>query len=101
MYKRRKVFEAIKKTDKGVKTLYGSSQKREKAYRGWSERVFTDMLKLKTEVEEDCLRYKQFSTAFQCVIKRINTKKEELEEEESDGELAVVSRAGGGTEWTI
>jgi hypothetical protein len=57
--------------------------------------VFTDMLKLKMEVEEDRLRYKQFNTAFRCVIKRINTKKEELEEEESDGELAVVSRAGG------
>jgi hypothetical protein len=81
-----------RKLIKELKHYTGARKKREKAYRGWSERVFTDMLQLKTDVEEDRQRYKRFNTAFRCVLKRINSNKEEEEQSEEHGN---VSRSGG------
>jgi hypothetical protein len=92
VYKRQEVIEAEKKeADKRFETLYRSTEKREKAYRGWSERVYTDMLQLKTEVEKESQGYKRFNTAFRCVLKKIHSKKEvETDDEtESGGSLTT------------
>jgi hypothetical protein len=50
------------------------------------------MLQLKTDVEEDRQRYKRFNTAFRCVLKRINSNKEDEEQSIEQGD---VSPAGG------